>query len=81
MAETYSKTDVLQVLLDTQVLAGDLFDAVEADTFVVTRELIERLGNLVSRLAPLHRLMVIEYAFSSRITADFFSDMRKGLNG
>lgn len=74
-----AKTEVLQALLDTQKLAGDLFDAVDSDTLRIDRRLINNLGVLVSALSALHRQMLLEYALSGAAGDDFLADMRRSL--
>jgi hypothetical protein len=74
-----TRTDVLHALLDTQKLAGEMFDAVEADEFVITRNFLARVANLIGRLDAFYKPMVWEYALSGSAGRDFMNDVRRGL--
>lgn len=75
-----SKTDMLQALLDTQKVAGDLFDAVDADTYRLDLETIQRVGDLASRLDALHRGMTYAYVLSGRAGRDLLNTLRETLS-
>lgn len=70
------KTDILQLLLDLQKLAGDLFDEFEAEGVVVTRERLITMGALVNQLDAIRVGFVQHYVFSGRAGDDLLSDMR-----
>ena len=76
---TYDKRQVLQALLDTSKVCTDLFDEVEADTFKVTKELLQRTGLLAETLAALHRQMMMDYALSGQAADDFLRGIQDDL--
>lgn len=73
------KREVLQVLLDTGNVAGDLFDAIEADSFEITPELLARLANLHRRLEVTHRSLFMEYVLSGRAGNDMLAGIQDQL--
>lgn len=78
-AARYDKVEVLQVLLDTQTLAGDIFDAVDTDSLVLTPQLLAKVANLTRRLAALHEGFVAEYVFSGRAADDMLAGVQESL--
>jgi hypothetical protein len=71
-----SKHDVLEALLDTQRLAGEWFDAVESETFTVTREALRDLSELIHRLNAVHTAMTYDYILSGKAAMDMFPKPR-----
>lgn len=70
------KTDILQLLLDLQKLAGELFDEFEAEGVVVNRERLMTMGTLVHQLDAIRQGFVRHYVFSGMAGDDLLSDMR-----
>lgn len=77
--QTYTKADVLQVLLDTQQMCLDLFDACEAETLRADADGIARLSKLVDRLDAIRQGFMQQYVFSCRAGNDLLTRVRSGL--
>lgn len=77
MAAVTDKTHVLQVLLDVQKLAGELFDEIEAEGVEVTMERILKMATVVNELSAVHRGFVQYYVLSGKAGDDMLAQLRE----
>lgn len=73
------KTHVLQVLLDVQKLAGELFDEIEAEGVEVSLERMRKMAIVVGELNAVHRGFVQFYILSGKAGDDMLAEIREQL--